>query len=142
MGKVGHISTKLPTIDNVITEERILKYANVSGDFNLVHTNRVFAEESIFGGIVAHGMMTLAFISNMLTLHFGLDWLKTGNLSVKFKTPARPGDKLRTYGTIIGDKTIKLGRQLECSVSLLNAVTNEELIAGTATLTITQNKES
>jgi 3-hydroxybutyryl-CoA dehydratase len=134
MNKEPIFEIELPIISKVISEDLILKYAEISGDFNLVHIDPVFAKNSVFGGIVAHGMMTLGFISNMLTVHFGIHWLKTGKLNVKFKIPARPGDKLATFGRIIQDDEDQCQRRIQCSISLINTVTNQKLIEGTATL--------
>lgn len=142
MNKPRIFSMELPSIDNIISEDLIRKYAEMSGDFNLVHINREFAESSVFEGIVAHGMMTLGFISNMLIVHFGLDWFNTGKLSVKFKLPARPGDRVRTYGRIIKDEADQIERQIECAISLINSRTNQQLIEGTAKLQIPHHKET
>ena len=135
-------SVELPSIDKMISEDLIRDYARMSGDFNLVHINREFAETSVFKGIVAHGMMTLGFISDMLIAHFGLDWCNSGRLSVRFKLPARPGDVVRTYGRISRDQANQTERKIECTVSLFNSMTNEELIGGTARLKINQEKET
>ena len=60
----------LPAIEKTISHAQIRRYANASGDFNPVHLDEQFAANSSFGRIVAHGMMTLAFISEMMTAHF------------------------------------------------------------------------
>ena len=135
-------SVELPSIEKIISEDLIRDYAKMSGDFNLVHINREFAETSVFKGIVAHGMMTLGFISDMLIAHFGLDWCNSGSLSVRFKLPARPGDVVRTYGRISRDQSNQTERKIDCTVSLFNSMTNEELIAGTARLKINHEKET
>ncbi len=57
----------LPVIEKIITREQIRQYSQVSGDFNPVHLDEEFAAQSSFGRVVAHGMMTLAFLSEMLT---------------------------------------------------------------------------
>ena len=142
MNKPRIFSMELPSIENIIDEDLIRQYAEMSGDFNLVHINREFAKTSVFKGIVAHGMMTLGFISNMLIVHFGFDWFSTGKLSVKFKLPARPGDHVRTYGRIMKDEANEIERQIECTVSLVNSRTNQELIEGTARLKIDYHKET
>ena len=49
-----------------VTEADILLFAGVSGDINAMHLNEEFAKTTIFGGRVAHGMLTAGFISAVL----------------------------------------------------------------------------
>ncbi len=56
-----------------------------SGDFNPIHVDESFAAQTPFGGTIAHGMLILAYVSEMMTLAFGQSWLSGGKLSVKFK---------------------------------------------------------
>ena len=45
-----------------ITKEKIIEYANASGDFNPIHIDKDFAKNSQFGQIIAHGMMIAAWV--------------------------------------------------------------------------------
>lgn len=94
----------LPQVVKHISQEKINRYAEASGDFNPIHVDEDFAKKTLFGGTVAHGMLTLAYISQMMTAAFGQSWLSGGKLSVRFKTPARPGDVITVSGKI---KTIE-----------------------------------
>ena len=49
-----------------ITEADIVIFAGISGDNNPLHLNEEFAQESIFKGRIAHGMLTAVFISTVL----------------------------------------------------------------------------
>jgi len=91
------------TLDPVvkhITQEKINLYAEASGDFNPIHVDESFAAKTPFGGTIAHGMLNLAFVSEMMTSAFGRDWLSGGKLRAKFKESARPGDTLTINGRI------------------------------------------
>lgn len=124
----------LPAIEKTITHDQIRRYSHASGDFNPVHLDEEFAAQSSFGRIVAHGMMTLAFLSEMLTAQFGVDWLATGSLKVRFKRPAYPGDTLITWGQVKDRKEAEDHTLVKCDVALRNAANNEDLITGAATL--------
>ncbi len=124
----------LPAIEKTVTHDQIRRYAQASGDFNPVHLDEAFAAQSSFGRIVAHGMMTLAFISEMLTAHFGVNWLSTGSLKVRFKRPAYPGDTLQTWGHVTDEQETPDHILVKCDVALRNAATNEDLITGAATV--------
>jgi 3-hydroxybutyryl-CoA dehydratase len=91
------------TLDPVvkqITQEKINLYAEASGDFNPIHVDESFAVKTPFGGTIAHGMLNLAYVSEMMTSAFGRNWLSGGKLRAKFKESARPGDTLTINGKI------------------------------------------
>ena len=124
----------LPVIEKTISLDQIRRYSHASGDFNPVHLDEEFAAQSSFVRIVAHGMMTLAFLSEMLTARFGVNWLSSGSLKVRFKRPAYPGDTLRTWGRVVGHKEETAHTLVKCDVALRNSATDEDLITGAATL--------
>jgi len=83
-----------------ITQEKINLYAEASGDFNPIHVDESFARKTPLGGTIAHGMLNLAYVSEMMTSAFGRNWLAEGKLRARFKEPARPGDTLTISGKI------------------------------------------
>ena len=126
-------SKTLPVVEKVIAQEQLTCYSQASGDHNPLHLDPEFAASSQFGGVIAHGMLTLAFISEMLTLAFGRNWLEGGSLKVKFKGAAYLGDRVRTWGDVVKVEPGPEGLALKCSVGLRNS-RGEELITGTASL--------
>lgn len=75
-----------------LTQEQIGRYADATGDHNPIHVDEAFASGTPFGGTIAHGMLVLASISEMMAAAFGEAWLAGGRLRVRFRGPARPGD--------------------------------------------------
>ena len=128
----------LPALEKVITQEQLRCYAQVSGDHNRLHLDPEFASRTQFGGVIAHGMLTLAFVSEMLTLAFGKNWLGSGRLKVRFKAAAYPGDRIRTHGQVDKEESGPNGRSIRCSVGLTGS-RGEELISGVATLNVPFN---
>ncbi len=128
--------TALPPVGKTVTQEQITAYAEASGDHNPIHLDPEFASTTQFGGIVAHGMLTLAFVCEMLTQAFGKSWLETGRLKVRFKAAARPGDRVTTWGEVVKQGHQDGSHSMECSVGLRNQ-RGEDLIAGTAQLSLT-----
>ena len=90
----------LPEIKKDIIQENINLYAEASQDFNPIHIDQAFAKKTPLGGTIAHGMLLLAYLSQMMTVAFGRDWLEEGRLSVRFKGAARPGDTVTVSGNI------------------------------------------
>ena len=120
-------------VEQVISKELVASYADASGDRNPLHLDPDFAATTQFGQIVAHGMLTLAFISQMLSRAFGRPWLESGSLKVRFKGPAYLGDQVSTWGEVVREVEVDQGRRVECSVGLRNQE-DEELITGTASV--------
>lgn len=84
-----------PEVASVIkqlSQEQINRYAEASGDHNPIHIDEAFARATPLGGTIAHGMLVLAFLSEMMAAAFGDVWLASGKLRVRFRAPARPGD--------------------------------------------------
>ena len=128
----GHMASDLAVISRDISQERLNAYARSSGDDNPLHLDPDFAAGTQFGSVIAHGMLTLAFISEMMAVSHGVDWLQTGNLRVRFKGAAYLGDQVETWGTLTKDQD----STLTYGVGANNTATGQELITGSAGLTI------
>lgn len=86
-----------PAVASVVkrlSQEQLIRYADASGDQNPIHIDEAFARATPFGGTIAHGMLVLAAISEMMAATFGDAWLTGGKLRVRFRAPARPGDTI------------------------------------------------
>jgi len=124
----------LTVISKDINQERLNAYAKASGDDNPLHLDPEFAATTQFGGIIAHGMLTLAFVSEMMSAAHGRDWLQTGTLKVRFKGAAYLGDQVETWGNL----TKEQDSSRTYAVGARNGATGQELVTGTAGLTINQ----
>ena len=84
----------LPTIEKVVTQDQIEKYAHASGDFNPIHIDHEFAATTQFGGTIAHGMMVAATISEMMAAAFGRNWPESWQYEdqVSFASETRPAN--------------------------------------------------
>ena len=78
------------TVEKEITEDVIADFAEVSEAFNPVHTDPEYAEETMFGGRIAHGMISGALISAALAdLDGDIIYLSQ---DLQFQDPVFPGD--------------------------------------------------
>ena len=126
----------LPEIRKAVTQEQINRYAKASKDFNPIHLNPEFAAASSFGQIVAHGMLVLAFLSEMLTKAFGPAWVESGRLKVRFRAPVYPGEEVTTFGQVTKLVSQDGRIRVECSVGCHNGK-GQEVITGDASVTHT-----
>ena len=125
-----HGLSGLPVVSRTITQEQLTAYAAASGDDNPLHLDAVFAAGTRFGGIIAHGMLTLAFISEMMTAYLGEPWLTGGSLRVRFKGAAYLGDQVETWGRAAKSSD----KLLAFNVGVRNPSTGEDLITGTTSV--------
>ena len=119
--------TQLAPLVKELTQEKINRYAHAGGDGNPLHTDPDFAARTQFGGTIAHGMLILAYLSEMMTVAFGQAWLAGGRLKVRFKAPARPGDTVTATGRV---RRIEDGRAV-CAVEC-RSQRDEVLVSGEA----------
>lgn len=83
-----------------ITEADIILFSGVSTDVNAVHLNEEFAKTTMFGGRIAHGMLTATLISAVLGNRLpGPGTIYVGQ-NLKFKAPVRPGDTVTAKVTV------------------------------------------
>jgi 3-hydroxybutyryl-CoA dehydratase len=123
----------IPPVIKHISQEKINLYARASGDFNPIHVDETFAARSPLGGTVAHGMLILAYVSEMMTGAFGQSWLRGGKLSVRFKAPARPGDTITATGKVGSIEQREGVPYASCSIEAHNQA-GETVIRGEATV--------
>ena len=124
------VKSDLPSLRREITRSQLVEYSRVSGDLNPLHLDPEFAAGTQFGGIIAHGMLTLALVSEMLAASLRENWLSSGTLRARFKGAAYLGNCVETWGNGNRDN----GDNLSYSVGLRNSATGEDLITGTATV--------
>ena len=86
-----------------LSQEQVQQYADASNDHNPIHIDEAFAATTPFGGTIAHGMLVLASISEMMAASLGEVWLRGGKLKVRFKAPAKTSDALSTSAAALED---------------------------------------
>lgn len=78
-----------------VTEGHVLAYAGVAGDFSPIHMDEVYAQSTVFGGRIAHGLMGLSLTDGMkVQSGFFHDGIALG-WSWNFRKPIRIGDTLQ-----------------------------------------------
>ncbi len=118
-----------------ISQENINLYAEASKDFNPIHIDEEFAKNTPLGGTIAHGMLILAYASQMMASNFGRDWLTTGKLNVRFKNPAHPGDTVTISGRVRKLHTQDERTSVKCDFLCQNQ-SGDTVVSGDASLSL------
>ena len=84
-----------------ITDADVMMFAEVTGDFNPVHTDEEAAAKTRFGGRIAHGMLSAGLISAAIASKLpGPGSIYLGQ-TLKFTAPVRLGDTVTTTLEVI-----------------------------------------
>jgi acyl dehydratase len=85
-----------PPIDRV----QLVKYAGASGDFNRIHFEEEFARAGGYPSVIAHGMLSMAFLGQLLSDLAGPQAVR--RLKARFKAVTYPGDVVTCRGEVTG----------------------------------------
>lgn len=106
------------SLRKVVSDRDIEMFAEVSTDHNPVHLDDSYAEDTIFEGRIAHGMLTAGLISAVIGEQLpGHGTVYLGQ-SLKFMAPVRPGDMVLAEVTVteINHARRKVTMYTQCSV--------------------------
>lgn len=123
--KVGQSAT----MEKTVTEEDIQAFGRATGDMNPVHFDEEYAKKTLFKGRVAHGVLSIGFISAVLGMKLPGEGTIFVSATVEFKAPVRIGDTVITTGTVkeIGERR-RVVMDCLCTVNGTPVVVGEALV--------------
>lgn len=111
-----------------VTKLQLVRYSGASGDFNPLHTDDEAARTAGFHGVVAHGMLMMAFLTEAVTCWIPRRWFR--NIKVRFKGITQPGDIITVICLVI-DKRIEAEQGIvTCSIEAADQ-TGDVKVTGT-----------
>lgn len=117
-------------LQKVVTDEDIEMFAQISTDRNPVHLDDEYAQDTIFEGRIAHGMLTAGLISAVIGEQLpGHGTVYLGQ-SLKFLAPVRPGDLVHAEVRVTDIEPAKRRVRMECHCS----VDGKKVLVGEATV--------
>src|SRR5438105_6261654 len=81
-----------------VTHLQLVRYSGASGDFNPLHTDPKIGEMIGTDGIIAHGMLIMGFVGQLLSDYVGPHALR--KFDVRFRSMTRLDDEITCTGTI------------------------------------------
>ena len=102
------VGQRFRTPRRTITEADIVSFAGLTGDFNPVHTDEVFAAATDFGGRVAHGPMGIGIAFGLASRLDLIDGTVIALLGVTwdFKAPMPPGTTISCLIEVIEKRPV------------------------------------
>jgi len=120
--EIGQITV---TPGRTITESDIVSFAGLSGDYNQIHTDSVFAKGTAIGQRIAHGLLVVSIASGLITQIGILEGTVIAFREIKnwkFSKPVLIGDTIKIDVEIIDTKALRRlgGGLVEIKLSVLN----------------------
>ena len=118
------------TYSRTVTESDVQKFGEVSGDMNPLHFDEEYAKTTLFKGRIAHGMLSAAYISALISGELpgaGSIYLSQ---SLRFRRPVRIGDAVVTKVSVaeIDERRARVTLTTECTVDGVVVLDGEALV--------------
>ncbi|MFN0162135.1 MAG: MaoC family dehydratase [Burkholderiales bacterium] len=105
-----------------VTQDRIDKFAEATGDHQWIHVDPVRAKDSPFGATIAHGFLTLSMLPlfseqciRMPSVRMGVNY---GTNKVRFTNPVKVGSRLRGRYVIKDVEDVAGGKQVTMTATI------------------------
>lgn len=93
-------TTLAPLVKPAFTRLHLASYAAASGDFNRLHLDLDYAREAGHPCLVAHGMLTMAYLGELVAHAAGDFGAVVRQLEVRFLGVAHEGDSITCRGRV------------------------------------------
>ena len=124
------------SLERRVTDRDIELFAEISEDRNPVHFDDAYAKSTIFGGRVAHGMLTASMISAVIGGQLPGHGAVYMEQSLRFLAPVRPLDTVRAEVEVMGVERAKRRLRLDCRCF----VGETKVLEGLATVLVPSGK--
>ena len=88
------------TYSRTVTERDVQLFGEATGDMNPVHFDEDYAKKTIFRGRVAHGALTIGFLSALLGTQLPGAGTIFQSATIAFKAPVRIGETVVVTATV------------------------------------------
>jgi 3-hydroxybutyryl-CoA dehydratase len=117
------------TMEKTVTERDLQMFGDATGDHNPIHFDEEYARGTLFRGRVAHGVLSIGFISAVVGMQLPGEGTIFVSAKFDFKAPVRIGDTVVTTCTVreIGERR-RVILDCICSVGDTVVVTGEAFV--------------
>lgn len=117
-------------ISHIVGERDLEAFAAISFDTNPVHLDETYARGTAFGGRIAHGMLSAAYISAVLGTKLPGPGAIYLSQSLRFRRPVRIGDEVTARVTVkaLDEKRGQVTLETACLVNGKTVLDGEALV--------------
>jgi acyl dehydratase len=121
-GVLGVVGRQLgPTEWATMTQGEVDRFAELTGDFNPIHVDPAHAAQTMFGGTIAHGFLSLSLlapVTQLLEVSDASTSVNYGLEKVRFPAPLKVGALWRGRAEVTEVSEIKGGVQAKLTATL------------------------
>lgn len=85
----------------MVTSDLITELADVSEDYNPLHIDDEYAQKTVFGAKIAHGLFCIGLISRVIGMQLPGEGSVFVNEKLNYRKPVYVGDSITAYVEII-----------------------------------------
>ncbi len=122
-----------PLVKPAISRLQLALYASAGADHNPIHQDDEAARAGGLPGVIAHGMLPLGFLGQMLGRWVPQRQIRS--LSARFVAMSFPGDVLTCTGTVVEKRTEGAVKLVDLDLAVLNQ-RGEKVQLGKATVAL------
>lgn len=123
-----------------ITETDVVNFASLSGDWFPLHTDAVYASDTLYGERVAHGMLVLSIVTGLITLKPGAVQAFHGIEGLRFRRPTRIGDTIHVETEVLDLESRDKGGLVTSGLTVKNQ--REEVVTTARFRWLVANRET
>ena len=105
-----------------MTQERVNQFADVTDDHNFIHVDPERAKDTVFGGTIAHGFLTLSMLAPISQQLLNVTGTKAsinyGTDKVRFPAPLPVGAQFRGSGVLTEVSEVRGGVQAKATFTI------------------------
>ena len=79
------VGSRFELTTDPVTRQQLVRYAGASDDYNPIHYDEQYAADAGLGGVIAHGMLTMAFMARAAS-----DWAGPAGQVRRIAQPLTP----------------------------------------------------
>jgi acyl dehydratase len=121
----------------LLTRGDLARYADASGDHAAVHLDDDYARAMGFPGVIAHGLLVMAYLGRVLS-----DWQPVDRLrsfSCRFVAVTLPGERLHCSGRVVALRQLGDEELVDLELAVHNEVAELKL-TGRATVALQETR--
>jgi acyl dehydratase len=108
--------TPIAPLTKLVSQEQMYVFSWGGCGYRNVHTDLESAARSGLDRTLVQAQQQTAFVTESMTRFFGPQWLTTGEVDLRFVSPAFVDDRLTVEGAVLGPKPGGAGPRLELEV--------------------------
>lgn len=125
---------------HTFSRQELETFAKLTGDTNPLHVDAAFANRSMAGGQVVHGMLAASFVSTLIGVHIPGRGALWNSFQISWRKIIRIGDTLRFEARVSAVQAAT--HTLDLEISGVNATSGEVYLEGKARVTIMEERQA